>query len=130
MKWYRVSMLSGINYMYESNAYLNYYELDSISTAAVFGIPSNNGIIDVSEGIFDTTFIDATGFSYGAVPIKISTLTYSEYAARGFNLEDDFSPSVIPANAADGEYVRIASCKKGLRGFIDRYNIRPEDKAT
>ena len=47
--------------------------------------------------------VDGTGFSYGAVPIKVSTLTYSEYAARGFNLENDFSPSVIPANAADGK---------------------------
>ena len=47
--------------------------------------------------------VDGTGFSYGAVPIKVSTLTYSEYAARGFDLENDFSPSVIPANAADGK---------------------------
>ena len=71
--------------------------------AAVFGVPSNEGIIDISEDIGTGFAIDASGFSYGAVPIKISTLTYSEYAARGFNLEDDFSPSVIPANAADGE---------------------------
>ena len=61
------------------------------------------GIIDISEELVVGFAIDATGFSYGAVPIKISTLTYSEYAARGYNLEDDFSPSVIPADAADGE---------------------------
>ena len=75
----------------------------SILTAAVFSIISIGGIIDLTEGIIAGFSIVATGFSYGAVPIKISTLTYSEYAARGFNLENDFSPSVIPANAADGE---------------------------
>ncbi len=79
------------------------FELDSISTAAVFGISSNEGILDLSEDFVLDFLIDATGFSYGAVPIKISSLTYSEYAARGFNLESDFSPSVIPASAADGE---------------------------
>lgn len=70
--------------------------------AAVFGVPSNEGIIDISEDIGTGFAIDASGFSYGAVPIKISTLTYSEYAARGFNLEDSFDSSVIPANPASG----------------------------
>lgn len=84
-----------------NNEYLS-CQLDSISTAAVFGIFS---VLDLSEDVFLGFSIDATGFSYGAVPIKISTLTYSEYAARGFNLENDFSPSVIPTDAADGELV-------------------------
>ena len=80
-------------------------ELDSITTAAVFGIISAEGALDLSEDIFLFFSIDATGFSYGAVPIKISALTYSEYAARGFNIENDFNPSIIPANAADGELI-------------------------
>ena len=44
-----------------------------------------------------------TGYSYGSVGVQVSILTYSEYAARGFNLsQDEFDASVIPINAADG----------------------------
>lgn len=45
----------------------------------------------------------ASGFSYSAVPIKISTLTYTEYQARGFDLEDDFDAGDVPVDAADGK---------------------------
>ena len=44
----------------------------------------------------------SSGFSYGAVPIKISTLTYTEYQARGFNIESDFDEGDVPDDAADG----------------------------
>ena len=88
---------------YLALAYLHANYALAISTAAVVGVFSVEGIIDISEDLVLGFSIDATGFSYGAVPIKISTLTYSEYAARGFNLENDFGPSVIPADAADGE---------------------------
>ena len=56
----------------------------------------------MTEGIEYQDFLQSTGFSYGTVPIRTYTLTYSEYAARGFNLEDSFDSSVIPANAASG----------------------------
>lgn len=59
-------------------------------------------MIDLLEGLTLGTNIGATGFSYGAVPIRISTLTYSEYAARGFDIGNDFNSSVIPANPAVG----------------------------
>ena len=44
----------------------------------------------------------SSGFSYGTVPIRVYSLTYSEYAATGFNLEDSFDTNIIPANAANG----------------------------
>ena len=47
--------------------------------------------------------MESSGFSYGAVPIRISTLTYSEYEAKGFNLEDDFDAVDVPNDAADGK---------------------------
>jgi hypothetical protein len=70
--------------------------------AAVFGFSSDRGVIGITEGIEYENFLQYSGFSYGAVPISINTLTYSEYAARGLNLEDSFDSSVIPANAASG----------------------------
>ena len=45
-----------------------------------------------------------TGFSYSFVPVMMSVITYSDYIARGFNLEDDFNPSMIPASAGDGMF--------------------------
>ena len=49
-----------------------------------------------------------TGYSYSYVDVQVSILTYSEYAARGFNLQDEFDASVIPTNAADGMLCDIA----------------------
>ena len=43
-----------------------------------------------------------TGYSYSSVGVQVSILTYSEYTARGFNLQDEFDASMIPTNAADG----------------------------
>jgi hypothetical protein len=70
--------------------------------AAVFGFSSNRGVIGITEGIEYVNFLQYSGFSYGAVPISVNSLTYSEYAARGLNLEDSFDSSVIPSNAASG----------------------------
>lgn len=65
-------------------------------------LDSGEDLIATTEGqllIFPVSF---SGFSYGIVFVRISTLTYSEYAARGFNVEDEFAPDEIPAMAADG----------------------------
>ena len=70
--------------------------------AAVFGFSSDRGVIDITEGVEYEDYLMSTGFSYATVPIQMSTLTYSQYAARGFNLEDSFGSNVIPANAASG----------------------------
>ena len=55
---------------------------------------TEGGIIDLG--------LRVTGNSYGVAKVKVSFLTYSGYAERGFNLEDNFDPSVIPASPADG----------------------------
>ena len=63
---------------------------------------SEEGSINATEGDSVLVSILVSGFAYGNVTLRISALTYSEYAARGFNLEDEFDPSVIPMDAADG----------------------------
>ena len=70
--------------------------------AAVFELPSDEGVIEIVEGMEYESVLSSTGFTYSTVPIRVYSLTYSEYAARGFNLEDDFDSNEIPANAADG----------------------------
>ena len=70
--------------------------------AAVFSFSSDRGVIDITEGVEYEDYLQSTGFSYGTVPIRVYTLTYSEYSARGFNLEDSFDSSAIPTNAASG----------------------------
>lgn len=78
-----------------------YYVITASFLAAVFEIASDEGIIDIDEGLILFQQLFTSGFSYGAVPIKISTLTYSEYAQRGFSLTDDFDSDDIPTDAAD-----------------------------
>lgn len=72
------------------------------AAAVIHEFLSDDGIIDVTEGQPYTDILLISGFSYGSIPIRISTLTYSEYTARGYDLEDDFDPSVIPIDPADG----------------------------
>ena len=62
-------------------------------------------VIDVTEGhSMPRIGLSISGFTYGAVTITISILTYSEYTARGYSLEDDFSPDLIPTTAADSRF--------------------------
>jgi hypothetical protein len=74
----------------------------SFSAAIINELLSVDGIIDIIEGLPSSDVLTTSGFSYGSIPIRISTLTYSEYAASGYDLEDDFDPSVTPMDAADG----------------------------
>ena len=73
-----------------------------ILLGVVIELQSDEGLIDALEGEVAYRQILASGFSYGAIPVRVSILTYSEYAARGFNLSDEFDFDVIPPNAADG----------------------------
>lgn len=66
-------------------------------------LTSDEGIIEITEGRPYSDILFASGFSYGVIPIQISTLTFSEYAAEGFDLEDDFDTIDIPTDAADGK---------------------------
>ena len=68
----------------------------------MFELPSVEGVIDIIEGGEYEGDLLSSGFSYSTVPIRVYSLTYSEYAARGFNLQNDFDLNVIPANAANG----------------------------
>ncbi len=77
----------------------------SCSAAIINELLSVDGIIDIIEGLPSSDVLTTSGFSYGSIPIRISTLTYSEYAASGYDLEDDFDPSVIPVDAADGTHI-------------------------
>ena len=70
--------------------------------AAVFELPSDEGVIDIIEGIEYEKALLSSGFTYSSVPIRVDSLTYSEYMARGFNLEDDFNSNTIPTLAANG----------------------------
>ena len=74
----------------------------------VIALESEQGLIDVVEGdhynIAIAGSITISGFSYGAIPLHVSLLTYSAYyESRGSNLRDEFESAVIPANSADGK---------------------------
>ena len=64
----------------------------------------DEGLINATEG--NSIFIDLlfSGYSFGLIPVRVSTLTYSEYMARGFNIANEFHSDVIPNDAADGMY--------------------------
>lgn len=70
--------------------------------AAVFELPSDEGVIGIMEGGEYVEELLSSGFSYSTVPIRVYSLSYSEYTAAGFNLEDSFDANIIPANAANG----------------------------
>lgn len=56
------------------------------------------------EGENVVNVILAEGFSYGSVPISVSTLSFSEFMEEGYILTDFFNSSDIPDNAADSTY--------------------------
>lgn len=63
---------------------------------------SDEGLIDIIEGKDVVNYVLTSGFSYGAVPIRVSTMTYSEFTAGGYNLSDSFDSDQIPVDAANG----------------------------
>ena len=65
----------------------------------------------IEEGETLTLLIAASGFSYGNIPLNVSLITYSDYAALGFTLEDEFSSALVPEDAA--------SCK--LQSYFESY---------
>ena len=68
----------------------------------MFELRSREGLIDIIEGESVSNDVLTSGFSYGAVPIRVSTMTYSEFTAGGYNLSDSFDSDQIPTDAADG----------------------------
>lgn len=69
-----------------------------------------NGVFDVLEGNQVSVIIATMGFSYGNIPLNFSLITYSDYAALGFNIEDEFNSSQLPQDAA--------SCRFFLRDWF------------
>ena len=72
---------------------------------AEFEFISDEGIIDIVEGAIALNPLVSSGFSYGAVPIRVTSFTYSQFAERGYTLEDSFDSGDIPMDAADGVYI-------------------------
>ena len=66
------------------------------------GIFSDKGVVDISEGPLVQRDLLVSGFSYGSIPVQVTTFTYSEFAAMGYDITGDFSSDVLPQNAADG----------------------------
>ena len=53
----------------------------------------------ITEGEGKGLTITRSGFSYGSIPLRVLLLTYDEYTARGFNLDDNYPMRPIPADA-------------------------------
>lgn len=68
----------------------------------VIELDSVDGFIDITEGQGYIGYFLTSGFAYGSIPIQVSTLTYSQFEARGFSLDDEFDSDGIPFDAADG----------------------------
>ena len=66
------------------------------------GLVTDDSVTRATEGELILIPVLFSGFSYGQLYVRITALTYSEFAARGFNIEDEFSPDDIPAMSADG----------------------------
>ena len=86
----------------------------------VITLESEQGLIDVVEGDFHATAgsITTSGFSYGAIPLHVSLLTYSAYESRGFNLREEFESAVIPATSADGKLPILVVIENSRRSCI------------
>ena len=52
----------------------------------------------ITEGEGEALTITRNSFSYGSIPIRVLLLTYDEYTARGFNLDDSYPMRPIPAD--------------------------------
>ena len=66
---------------------------------------SSEGLINTTEGHLPDIQLTILGYSYDSVTVMTSVLTYSEYAAGGYSLEDNFNPDLIPPSAADGMFL-------------------------
>ena len=53
----------------------------------------------ITEGEAISLTFTRNGFSYGSTPLRVLLLTYDEYRARGFNLDDSYPMRPIPADA-------------------------------
>ena len=89
-----------MNLVHESIAVIQIFYL--LLIAAVFELTSDEGVIDIIEGMVYLNVLRFSGFTYDTVPIRVYSLSYSEYEARGFSLADDFDLDDIPMTSANG----------------------------
>ena len=93
-------LLKSSNFMFEICIFL----ILVAATIELIGPSSEEGgLFVIEEGEVLTLLIAASGFSYGDIPLNISLITYSDYAALGFILEDEFSSALVPEDAASCE---------------------------
>ena len=71
----------------------------------VISVGFDASIFDITEGDIETLPIVPSGFSYGAIPVVVSLITYSQYMDRGFNLTEGFLPEDVPFDAATGKTI-------------------------
>ena len=72
------------------------------TAAGVFTFGPPNGIFNFTEGDLLLQQIFGTGFTYGGVPIRVTTFTYDQFASRGYDLLSFFNANDVPSDAADG----------------------------
>ena len=60
-------------------------------------------MIEVAEGQTVLLELLVFGFSYGEIPVRVTTFTYDQFRARGFDLREEFSSLLLPEAAADGK---------------------------
>ena len=60
-------------------------------------------MIEIAEGQPVQLELLVFGFSYGEIPVQVTTLTYDQFRARGFDLTEEFSSIIVPEAAADGK---------------------------
>ena len=64
----------------------------------------------ITEGEGEALTITRNGFSYGSIPIRVLLLTYDEYTARGFNLDDSYPMRPIPADGGKTQCRTLNFC--------------------
>ena len=63
-----------------------------------------------TEGDGKGLTLTRNGFSYAAIPLRVLLLTYDEYRARGFNLDDSYPMRPIPADAGKSQCHTLNFC--------------------
>ena len=64
----------------------------------------------ITEGDGKGLTLTRNGFSYAAIPLRVLLLTYDEYTARGFNLDDSYPMRPIPADAGKSQCHTLNFC--------------------
>ena len=73
----------------------------TLPVAGVISAGPPDGLVDLTEGAILFQQISGAGFAYGEVLVRVTALTYSQFAAQGFDLLNFFDVDDIPDAAAD-----------------------------